>query len=220
MQENSKSFTKEELITEVISKNIPSAWVKDFRMFKLHLKMRIRDALTDLMVIEEQVKTNLKPTNSDKKQHLKNLCRVHNGGNEWDDCRQNPKNLKPDEKNKAYGRTEQNGGRTREHRHTKHNNSNHQSTQSNARSRSNSRSRARNSSDSEYEYNGITKQKNKERSENTPSSEILMALPNANNSKKYTTYLGLVDSGSSGSFISKDIADNGNFNVQVQKKPT
>jgi hypothetical protein len=220
MQENGKSFTEEELIAEVISKSIPSAWVKDFRMFKLHLKKRIRDVLTDLTVIEEQVKTNLKPTNSDKKQHLKNPCRVHNGGYEWDDCRQNPKNLKPDEKNKTNGRTEQNGGRTREHRRTKHNNSNHQSARSNARSRSNSSSRARNSSDSEYEYNCITEQKNKERSENAPSSEILIALPNANNSKKYTTYLGLVDSGSSGSLISKDIVDNGNFNVQVQKKPT
>jgi hypothetical protein len=54
----------------------------------------------------------------------------------------------------------------------------------------------------------------------SPSSEILIALPNANNSKKYTTYLGLVDSGSSGSLINKDIVNNGNFEVQVQKKPT
>ena len=41
MQENGWSFTKEELVYEVISKNIPSAWVKDFRMFKLHLKTRV-----------------------------------------------------------------------------------------------------------------------------------------------------------------------------------
>jgi len=105
IQENGKYFTKEKLIAEVISKNIPSVF-KDFRMFKLHLKTRIRDVLTDLMVIKEQVKTNLKPTNSDKKQNLKNPCRIHNGGHEWDDCRQNPKNLKPDEKNKTNGRTE------------------------------------------------------------------------------------------------------------------
>jgi hypothetical protein len=38
MQENGRSFTEEELVSEVISKNIPSACVKDFRMFKLHLK--------------------------------------------------------------------------------------------------------------------------------------------------------------------------------------
>jgi hypothetical protein len=54
MQENGRSFTEEELVSEVISKNIPSAWVKDFRMFKLHLKTRVKDVLTDLTVIEEQ----------------------------------------------------------------------------------------------------------------------------------------------------------------------
>jgi len=88
-------------------------------MFKLHLKTCIRDVLTDLTVIEEQVKTNLKPSNSDKKQHLKNPCRIHNGGHEWDDCRQNPKNIKSNEKNKTNGRTDHNGGRTRENRRTK-----------------------------------------------------------------------------------------------------
>jgi hypothetical protein len=109
MQEGGKSFTEEELIAKVISKNIPSAWVKDFRMFKLHLKTRIRDVLTDLTVMEEQVKTNLKPSNSDKKQHLKNPCRIHNGGHEWDDCCQNPKNIKSDDQNKTNGRTDHNG---------------------------------------------------------------------------------------------------------------
>jgi hypothetical protein len=82
MQDNGRAFTEEELVSEVISKNIPSAWVKDFRMFKLHLKTRVKDVLTDLTMIEEQVKTHLKPTNSDKRQHLKNPCRIHNGGHE------------------------------------------------------------------------------------------------------------------------------------------
>jgi hypothetical protein len=30
MQQDGRAFTKEDLITEVISKNIPSTWVKDF----------------------------------------------------------------------------------------------------------------------------------------------------------------------------------------------
>ncbi len=55
MQDNGRAFTEEELVSEVISKNIPSAWVKDFRMFKLHLKTRVKDVLTDLTMIEEQV---------------------------------------------------------------------------------------------------------------------------------------------------------------------
>ncbi len=55
--------------------------------------------MADLVVIEEQVKTNPIPThdhnniNGHKKQ-LKNPCHVHNGGHEWADCRQNPKNIK------------------------------------------------------------------------------------------------------------------------------
>ena len=32
------------------------------------------------------------------KKQLKNPCRLHNGNHEWDDCRQNPKNQKNDEK--------------------------------------------------------------------------------------------------------------------------
>jgi hypothetical protein len=186
MQENGRDFTEEELVSEVISKNIPSTGVKDFRMY-------------------------FKPTNSDKKQHLKNPCRIYNGGHEWDDCRQNPKNIKSDGKDKTNdrNRTDNHNNRTRENRRTEE--SGRQAT----RTRSNSR--PRDSSDSDYEYNCITQQSsNRVKGESTPSSEILIALPNTNSSKKYTTYLGLVDSGSSGSLINKDIVDNGNFVVQSQ----
>ncbi len=131
-------------------------------MFKLHLKTHIRDVLTDLTVIEEQVKTNLKPSNSDKKQHLKNPCRIHNGGHEWDDCRQNPKNVKSDDKNKTNGRTDHNGGRTRENRRT-------ENDRRTPRSRSNSQTRG---SDSEYEYHGIS-EREEIKDKFIPSSEIL-----------------------------------------------
>ncbi len=60
----------------------------------------------------------------------------------------------------------------------------------------------------------------KENEEHTQSSEILIALPNAENSKKYTTYLGLINSGSSGSLLSSSLIENTNFNVEKQKKPT
>ena len=43
--------------------------------------------------------------------------------------------------------------------------------------------------------------------EKTPSSEILIAAPNKKGSKKYTTYLGLVDSGSLGSLVNKEIIE-------------
>ncbi len=41
MQENGEAFSEEDLISEVIRKNIPSAWVKYFKMSKLHLKTHI-----------------------------------------------------------------------------------------------------------------------------------------------------------------------------------
>jgi hypothetical protein len=115
-------------------------------------------------MIEEQVKTHLKPTNSDKRQHLKNPCRIHNGGHEWDDCRQNPKNAKSDGKDKTTDRSrnDNQNNRTRENRRTK------ESGRKPARTRSNSR--PRDSSDSEYEYNCITQQSSDQvKEESTPS---------------------------------------------------
>ena len=72
MQQDGRAITKEYLITEVISKNIHAAWVKDFKLAKLHLKCRIRDVMTDLVVIKGKsrltrsrlripTKSNLKP---------------------------------------------------------------------------------------------------------------------------------------------------------------
>jgi hypothetical protein len=153
------------------------------------------------------------------KKNLKNPCKLHNGNHGWDDCCQNPKNAKNDEKDKTgngHNKNEQNGsGRSREHRRTKRS-SCHSST-----THSCSNSRERDSSSSDYEYNGINEQKLKQdNSGNTPSSEILIALPNAANSKKYTTYLGLIDSGSSGSLLNNGILANTDFSVQHQKRPT
>ena len=177
-------------------------------MFKLHLKTRVKDVLTDLTMIEEQVKTHPKPSNSDnKKQHLQNPCRLH-GTHKWDDCRQNPKYNKSDGKEKPGGQNKNDNGRSRENRCTEANG--HQTT----RSRSNSRARE---SDSDYEYHSINNQDAGNKS-HTPSSEILIAVPNAE-TKQFTTYLGLVDSVSSGSLINKEIIKNGNFNLQAQKKP-
>jgi len=101
MQEDGRAFSEEDLIAEVITKNIPSAWNVQFRLAKLHLKTRIKDIISDLTVIEENIKTHHKNDHdkSNRKQ-LKNPCRLHNGGHEWEDCRQNPKNQKNEDKNR------------------------------------------------------------------------------------------------------------------------
>jgi hypothetical protein len=184
--------------------------------------------MADLVVIEEQVRVNPKPNhdhnNSNKKQ-LKNPCRIHNGGHEWDDCRQNPKN------NKEDGRTKPNDDRNR--RGTNNNNrpreenrrterTERQSSRERNRDRSNSRPRDNRDSNSENEYHCLHSRtdKNTKAEEKVPSSEILIAMPDKKGSKKYTTYLGLVDSGASGSLINKELVEYADFDTQLQKKPT
>jgi len=99
---------------------------------------------------------------------------------------------------------------SREHRRTK-GNPTHDTTPC---SQSNSQTRA---TDSDYEYHMISSQKEKSKSfEPTPSSGFLIALPDANNSRKYTTYLGLVDSGSSKSLMNKKLAAKEKMQVQLQ----
>ncbi len=44
-------------------------------------------------------------------------------------------------------------------------------------------------------------------------------IPDKKGSKNYTTYLGLVDSGSSGSLVNKDIVKFADFEIKVQRKP-
>ncbi len=111
MQPNGHSFTEEDLIAEVISKNIPAVWVKDFKMFKLHLKNKIKDIISELTVIEKQIKIHPKPNqdNPNKKQ-LKTPCKIHNGCHEWEDCRQNPQNQKNEDENSNIGNNCSRGG--------------------------------------------------------------------------------------------------------------
>ncbi len=53
-----------------------------------------------------------------------------------------------------------------------------------------------------------------------PSSEILIAIPAKKGFKKYTTYLGLVDSGASASLVNKELVEMSDFDIKMQKKPT
>jgi hypothetical protein len=177
MQPNGRSFSEEDLIKEVISKNIPTVWVKGFKMFKLHLKISIKDILSELTVIEEQIKTRPKGNQDNpNKKHLKNPCRIH-GTYEWDECRQNPKNNKNNDKDKTNNDRHKTDAtnRSREHRRTEEDNRNF------ARTTRNHNDNADETSYDEYEYNCITKQASKT---NTPSSEILIALPHQAGSKK------------------------------------
>jgi hypothetical protein len=178
----------------------------------------------DLTIIEEVThsKTN--------KKQLKTPCRVH-GNHEWDECRQNPKNQNSEDKNKN---NESNRSRNR-NRNVTGNSCNHEehrctecqgqrtsreSSREHNRHRSSSRSKRESSdSESDYEYHYISHQ-NKNDEYKIPSSEILVAMPAKKASKKYTTYLGLNDSGASGSLMNKELIEFADFDVKLQKKPT
>jgi hypothetical protein len=143
-------------------------------------------------VIEEKIKTHpkLNPEKTNKKQ-LKNPCGLHNGGHELDDCRQNPKNQKNEDKKNENARSRNSNGNNNhtreENRCTKRDGQ--QPTGEHHCSRSSS-----NASDDENEFHCITDRLKRE-NKGTPSSEILVAIPEKKGSKKYNTYLSLVDSG-------------------------
>jgi hypothetical protein len=159
----------------------------------LHLKARIDDIISDLTLIEENIKTHPK-SNQDKtnKKQLKNPCRLHNGNHEWDECRQNPKNQKEDGKNKNDNNCSRGGngnnGRMREEQRR---------TERDGRTpRNRSRSNSSRGSTEEEEIYVINNRRGKEKEVDNklvPSSEILVAMPEQRGSKKYKTYLGLVD---------------------------
>jgi hypothetical protein len=101
MQRNARSFSEEDLIAEVISRNIPAVWMKGFELSKLHLQTEISEIMTDLTIIEARVK--VQPKQSDKthqnNKNLRNPCCLHHGSHEWDECHQNPKKQKTDDRN-------------------------------------------------------------------------------------------------------------------------
>jgi hypothetical protein len=227
MDQEARAFSEKELIAEVISKNIPSAWRVQYRLAKLHLKTKIDDIISDLTLIEENIKTHPKPNHekTNKNKQLKNPCRVHDGGHEWEDCRQNPKNQKNEDRNRTNDNNRSRNGNGNNNRSREENRrterSGRQSSRERNRNRSNSRTR-NNDTDSgtEEEYHCIHGRNEKNEEEKMPSAEILIAIPNKKGSKKYTTYLGLMDSGSSGSLVNKEIVEYADFNIKLQKKPT
>jgi hypothetical protein len=66
--------------------------------------------MSELAIIEEQVKTHRKEQNGQNKKNLKNPCRVHNGHHEWDDCQQNPKNGGGGNNQQKNGQDQKKGG--------------------------------------------------------------------------------------------------------------
>ncbi len=95
MADNAVRLTAYELASKVIARNIPSNWERPFHLMELHLEENVEDMVDKLLIIEDQYRKPVEqkhPQRQHHDKHLRNPCRVHNGGHEWDDCRQNPRN--------------------------------------------------------------------------------------------------------------------------------
>jgi hypothetical protein len=176
-----------------------------------------------LLIIEDQVKVEKKThwQGQENNKHLKNPCRVHNGGHEWDNCRENPKNKNNKEKASHTDTDNQNnrgkGQWTSNHSSHEEN----RNAESRQRERDSSCERGRNghrndSSDEEYESNQMITKGSKE----TPSAEIIITIPKDKGGKQYKTYLGLVNTGTSSSLINRDIVKDSTFEKTLSKKGT
>jgi hypothetical protein len=214
MAENAVKLTEYKLTTKFIARNIPPSWVRPFHLMELHLKETVEDMLDKLLIIEDQYKEK-KPQNQKHVQgkHFKNPCCVHNGTHEWDDCRQNPKNQhsnKEDKDNRDSKQERGNGtnGRSREEQRS--------TEDRDACQQRRARATETAEDSDEYESNFLITDNDKP----TPSSEILVIIPRDKGSKKYKTFLGLIDSGSSSSLLSKAVVENTSFTIEQTSKKT
>jgi hypothetical protein len=142
---------------------------------------------------------------------------VHNGGHEWDDCRENPKNKKTDKGNQngSAGNNKQRNNGFQNRNNPRGNNNNGRPSWEELRNTELGNDRTNNrrndTDDEEYESNQLITQDKK----NTPSAAILITMPENKGAKKYRTYLGLIDTGTSSSLINKDIVTSSNFTMKI-----
>jgi hypothetical protein len=99
MEEGARNFTERELISDVISKNIPAPWRLPFKLQVLHKADRIEEIMIKLQVIETEIKThqetpsegngsrNNNNNNRSNSNGEKNLCKLPgHKGHAWEDC--------------------------------------------------------------------------------------------------------------------------------------
>lgn len=100
MEDNGTIFTEEELITEIITKNIPSAWKMQFKLQALHKAEHLEEITTKLQKIESEIKiqdnqgSELSPKDPEHPKNgegkRKNLCKLPcHKGHTWEQCYNN-----------------------------------------------------------------------------------------------------------------------------------
>jgi hypothetical protein len=227
MKEGEDAYSKQELI-KIITKNIPLEWTMHFKMAELHKKTRIIDILTKLLIIEEQTTIKSRDTHNHEDKMLKNPCRIH-GSHEWEDCQANPKNQKhkeeePKQKEPFRKPTSGANGRNHERKETRNMELTDDVQNEQCSKQHFTHHQTRNCSDSsDYEeYNFLTAaNSNKIKSKDgATGAEILITIPNDLGLKKYTPYVGLVDSGASSSLLNQALIEQTRFEKTSQVNTT
>jgi hypothetical protein len=141
--------------------------------------------LDKLLIIEDQYKEKmLQQQKHAQGKQLKNPCRLHKGGHEWSDCRENPKNKRNSEQanrdNNRDNRDRQNGNQNNNNR--RNNCEEHRNTESGNEDGRGNRNRQRDD-ESDYESNLIITKDVK----SIPSAEIIITVPREKGSKSYKT---------------------------------
>jgi hypothetical protein len=212
MEQDAVGLTERELIAEVITPNLPKPWLTNFKLLELNRKVKIKDVLDKLLVMEENIKLEKKQSNQQGGNKLKNPCRLHNGTHEWFECRQNPKNGGGGNNQQKNGQDQKKGGNNNGNNRNREEQRNTEDDDNRNRS-----AQARNRRTADYDdEESLCMVERMEETMKKVSAEVLVAIPISRGSKKYTTYLGLLDTGCSSSLIDSAITDE---MFQVQSVP-
>jgi hypothetical protein len=214
MEQDAVVLTERELIAEVITPNLPKPWLTNFKLLELNRKTKIKDVLDKLVVMEENIKLEKKQSNQQGGNKLKKPCRLHNGTHEWSECRQNPKNGGGGNNQQKNGQDQKKGGNNNGNNRNREEQRNTEDDDNRNRG---AQTRNRRTADYDDDEESLCMVENAEDTRKKVSAEVLIAIPIEKGSKKYTTYLGLLDTGCSSSLIDGDIIDE-TFEVQSVPK--
>ena len=221
MEEGASNFTERELIADVISENLPGTWKMPFRSQLLHKADRIANIMPQLQVFETDIKTheeNHKSEGNGSKRKTeaggeRNMCRLPgHKGHTWEDCFNN-KNGKKFKGSALSMKDFDKDGKLKKSSGEGKKDGKDGKKESNLIEPFKVCLACSKDSDSEEEYTEFESNDVKEEKQEVLSAEMLIAIPVTSNSKKYKTYLALIDTGTSASLIDEKIVKDAGYEL-------
>ena len=203
-------LSEEEIVKEVIAPNLPELWSKSFHLAGAHLHQSTKKAMNVLEILENDEQLHkpklAKPYQRNQRTQVreectpsrKNMCKHHlhpNAKHEWKDCIYNPKS-----KNYCGHTGKQDKKKEEENHHIRSKRYNKTVTRHPMSSSSSSENSLK-SDTSSVESNYQIEEKSTKQTSDTMSAELLLGTKVSNQ-----TYRTLLDTGSSASIISHEVA--------------